>query len=35
MQAICRGQALGETGAVLQLLVHRVLGIGVVDEDEA
>ena len=35
MQAICRGQALGETGAVLQLLVHRVLGIGVVDKDKA
>ena len=35
VQAICRGQALGEAGAVLQLLVHRVLGIGVVDKDKA
>ena len=35
VQAICRGQALGQTGAVLQLLVHRVLGIGVVDKDKA
>ena len=35
VQAIYGGQALGETGAVLQLLVHRVLRIGVVDEDKA